>query len=966
MYQNKYPKLLIQYTYFLSVGIKEHGVHGMVIKSPDSISLGTTWNILIIDDDEEDFMIVREMLKNARGRKFIVRWASSFAAGRDELAANHYHAVLVDYDLGMHSGIELMREANARGYAAPLILFTGRGSFEVDIEAMGAGATLYLTKGEVNPLLLERAIRYAVEIKQRENELRVARETAERELAERKQAETALTASEAKFTRVFRSSPIAIAISTVAEGRFLEVNDSYTNLLGFSREELIGHTSIELGMFPDPRERQEIARLFREGGGFRDYEIRLLTKSGEPRDLLFSTETVDIDGQACMLSLVVDFTERKRAEKALRLTQASVDGADEMIAWFTPDGGVHYVNDATCRTLGYSRAELLDMTALDLSPGFTWKQYQEHWEEVRRRKSFMLEVTHCRKDGSEYPAEVLVNHVVHGGREYIFAYGRDITERKRTEQAMALANEQLQVQAEELEVQAEELQAQTEELLEANQKLVYQASLIDNISEAAISTDDNHMILNWNQAAERMYGWRAVEVLGKAASLYLLTEYLDETSTADVVRQLQERGFWQGEVTQTRKDGTRIFVAASLVNLKDNTGKTIGVIAVNRDITGRRRAEQSLRESQERLERAQQIAHLGSWELDLDQNRLTWSDEVYRIFGLQPQEFEATYEAFLDHVHPADRAAVDSAYSGSLRENLDSYEIEHRVVRKATGEIRFVHEKCEHFRDAAGRLIRSVGMVHDITERKQAEAALAETVKKLERSNQELEQFAFVASHDLQEPLRKIKMFGNSIQQQLNGKLDAGIQDYLDRMINASERMQEMIDDLLHLSRVSTQGNPFVPVDLMQTMAEVVWDLEPRILSTGGRVLCEPLPTIEADALQMRLVFQNLIGNALKFHKSGVPPLVSVSSQTSQSPTNHLQMVSILIEDNGIGFDIQQLETIVQPFQRLHKRDVYEGTGMGLAIVKKIVDRHGGELQARSTPGVGSTFMISLPARHTD
>ena len=145
-----------------------------------------------------------------------------------------------------------------------------------------------------------------------------------------------------------------------------------------------------------------------------------------------------------------------------------------------------------------------------------------------------------------------------------------------------------------------------------------------------------------------------------------------------------------------------------------------------------RQAEESLRRSEERLKRAQEIAHLGSWELDLVDNRLIWSDEVYRIFGLQPQEFAATYEAFLERVHPDDREAVDAAYSGSIRENSDTYEVEHRVIRKDTGEIRFVHERCQHFRDASGKIIRSTGMVHDITERKQHEEALRKLNAELE------------------------------------------------------------------------------------------------------------------------------------------------------------------------------------------------------------------------------------------
>jgi signal transduction histidine kinase len=181
-------------------------------------------------------------------------------------------------------------------------------------------------------------------------------------------------------------------------------------------------------------------------------------------------------------------------------------------------------------------------------------------------------------------------------------------------------------------------------------------------------------------------------------------------------------------------------------------------------------------------------------------------------------------------------------------------------------------------------------------------------------------------------------------------------------MLSAAERMQAMIDDLLQLSRVNRQGQPFVPIDLSEAAAEVVSDLEPRILSTGGQVVVEALPWVEADPIQIHLVLQNLIGNGLKFHKPDTPPIVKVSGTVIQSETGKGEVAAIQVEDNGIGFEEEQLEKILQPFQRLHSRSDYEGTGMGLAIVKKILERHHGEISARSTPGAGSTFLITLPA----
>ncbi|HEX6279856.1 MAG TPA: CHASE3 domain-containing protein [Pyrinomonadaceae bacterium] len=233
----------------------------------------------------------------------------------------------------------------------------------------------------------------------------------------------------------------------------------------------------------------------------------------------------------------------------------------------------------------------------------------------------------------------------------------------------------------------------------------------------------------------------------------------------------------------------------------------------------------------------------------------------------------------------------------------------------------------------------------------------------LERSNRELQDFAFVASHDLQEPLRKIQAFGDRLSTVQGPKFDDQGRDYLERMQSAAERMHTLINDLLTFSRVTTKAQPFERTNLSKVANEVVDDLETTIEQAGGEVRIGKLPTIDADALQMRQLFQNLIANALKFRKPDTHPVVEVlgGDAAPGSPDGDLDFAKVLIRDNGIGFDEKYLDRIFTPFQRLHGRNEYEGTGIGLAVCRKIVERHGGTLTAESKVGEGATFIVTLP-----
>jgi PAS domain S-box-containing protein len=252
---------------------------------------------------------------------------------------------------------------------------------------------------------------------------------------------------------------------------------------------------------------------------------------------------------------------------------------------------------------------------------------------------------------------------------------------------------------------------------------------------------------------------------------------------------------------------------------------------------------------------------------------------------------------------------------------------------------------------ADSRIVGFTMILTDISDLKQTQA-------RLEQSNKELESFAYVASHDLQEPLRKIQTFGERLKTVSSGKQGPEGLDYLERMLGAASRMRRLIDDLLSFARLSSKAQPFARVDLHALAREVLGDLETAIEKAGATVTLGELPTLEADPMQLRQLLQNLVSNALKFRREDVAPSISIRATVNAQA----QLCELRVEDNGIGFDEKYMDRIFNVFQRLHGRgSKYEGTGIGLAICRKIVERHGGSISARSSPGNGATFIASLP-----
>lgn len=421
--------------------------------------------------------------------------------------------------------------------------------------------------------------------------------------------------------------------------------------------------------------------------------------------------------------------------------------------------------------------------------------------------------------------------------------------------------------------------------------------------------------------------------------------------------------------------------------------RLLGVGAVVVDLTEQKRAERSLRDAQRRL--GAQLAFTrsvtdniaeGIYAVDQSGKATMVNPATERLLGYSASEILGRDMHELVHFQHADHSAFnkeDCPLLKVIRTGEPVRADDDSFTRKDGSIFPVAYASTPLVED--DRVIGAVVAFHDITHQKAAEEALrrsrdeleqlvdARTAAlqnaaselqsanvRLEQSNRELQDFASVASHDLQEPLRKIQAFGDRLSTTNAATLSSDGQDYLKRMLNAAGRMQTLINDLLSFSRITTKAQPFSKVDLAQIARDVLSDLETAVERAGAAVSLEPLPTIDADPMQMRQLLQNLIGNALKFRKPSVAPVVGISAEVSSDN----QTCTISVSDNGIGFDEKYLDRIFNVFQRLHGRGAYEGTGIGLAVCRKIAERHGGSITARSKPGEGATFIVTLPMQH--
>ncbi|MCX9010787.1 MAG: PAS domain S-box protein [Candidatus Methanoperedens sp.] len=484
----------------------------------------------------------------------------------------------------------------------------------------------------------------------------------------------------------------------------------------------------------------------------------------------------------------------------------------------------------------------------------------------------------------------------------------------------------------------------------AEEQLRFQTTVLSQVNDAVIAFDNKHSIIYWNDGAQRLYGWKSGEVLGRQVEEVTRHRWLKPEDEREAYSSLESTGSWRGEFIQTRKSGEEIDVEASIRVLRDERGETLGFIAVMRDITERRRIEMRLR----LLSAAVEEAPNGIQIVDLDGRIIFSNKAVKTIYGFSPEEFRGKHVNEMN----ADPELASRVIIPAIKET--GRWIGEIMVRHKDGRIFPILLNACMIKDSRGEPIAMVGIITDITERKRAEEERERWAAELARSNAELEQFAYTASHDLQEPLRMVSGFTQLLAKRYKGRLGRDADEFISFIVDGIARMQRVIEDLLAYSRVGTRGKPFEPTDCEDILNQAMTNLKVAIEENKAKVTHDTLPTVMADPTQMVQLFQNLISNAIKFRKKEEPPRIHITAQRRGNEW------VFPVRDNGIGISPEFKSYLFQIFQREHAASEYPGTGIGLAICKKIVERHGGRIWAESVQGEGSTFYFTMPVRKSD
>ncbi len=749
-------------------------------------------------------------------------------------------------------------------------------------------------------------------------------------LAELEAQNAELAAARARYFDLYQQAPVGYLTLDEA-GLILEANLTAATLLGMPLDALIGHSFFQFVLSEDwDACRLRCERLFATGQP-QSCELQLL-KPEEERFWARLEATVaqrEDDGPVCRC-VISDVTAYKETDLRLRQLSTAVEQSPVSIVITDAGGAIEYVNPKFTQLTGYTLEEVRGQNPRVLKSGELPAQvYEELWQTITAGGEWQGELYNRKKNGECYWETASISPLFDatGRITHFVGVKEDITERKWADEALR------------------ESEARYRDLA---------ASIPGAIYQFHIDCEGAYTVSYMSDGAEHLFE-RPLSELTDSRLLFSDVHPDDlEGLQQSITEAARQRCRWVHEFRIVLSEGRIKWLRAS-----SNPGQTAegglrwnGVLL---DITERRQAELALRRSEAMLQRIFEILPVGLWFTDAGGKLLRGNPAGIEIWGAEPLVPPSEYGVFKARRLPGreEIAPEEWALAHTIREHrvitdevleIDAFDGQKKIILNYTAPVL----------DDTGELQGAIVVNVDITARKRAEEQLEHYAAELQRSNQDLQQFAYVASHDLQEPLRTISGFARLLAERYQGQLDEPADEFIIFILEGVGRMRDLLQSLLAYSRVGSHELRPYPVKVGEVLRQVMNDLHVALAESDTEITHDPLPTVWADPVQLAQLLQNLIGNAIKF-RGAAPVHIHISAECRHDRWK------LSVSDSGIGIEPQYHEAIFEPFRRLHTAEQYPGTGMGLPICKRIIARHGGRIWVESVPGRGSTFYFTLP-----
>jgi PAS domain S-box-containing protein len=734
---------------------------------------------------------------------------------------------------------------------------------------------------------------------------------------------------------------------TDSRGAIVDANERAAQVYGYELQELRRMKLADLFPAGGKEEYEKHWRRLQETGSI---EFETLQQRQDLREILtaIGAQRVALQGVQFYQLIIRDVSEKRASEEQLKLLESAVlQTSDAVMIVRISDGDFLdqepiFVNAAFEKMTGYGLEELRRMGLRVLHGAQSAEALQEQSRRLLEDlQPAHLEVLTQSKSGEIFWTELTLTPIVEGGRcTHTVAVRRDITERRQAEETARLLS-----------------------------------SIVESCDDAIVSKNLDGIVLSWNRGAERLYGYTAAEIIGKPVAVLALPERRAEIrELLDSVRSGQRIEHFETE--RVRKNGQRIFVSLTFSPIRDSANKVVGASVIGRDITQHVAAKRILQESEERYRALAFVPTQMLWATNPHGEALDGAPQVRAFTGLTEDEIRE--RGWTVALHPDDREITARLWETAVK-TLEYYKTEYRL-RRYDGEYRWMEVRGVPVFDKGGEVREWVGTCEDITERKIALGEIRRLNDELERrviertvewqaTNKELEAFAYSVAHDLRAPLRAIAGFSKILTEEYAPQLPEQAQHYLEVVANNATQMGNLIDGLLAFSRLERQTlrkERIAPADLAR---EALEEFDEERKARDVEIDIGTLPSCLGDRLLLKQVFVNLLSNALKFTRGRQGARIEIGAttpeqmrepQTGAGRTNGADCAVYYVRDNGAGFDMRHAGKLFRVFQRLHGPEEFEGTGVGLANVQRIVQRHGGIVWAESAPGSGATFYFTL------